>query len=43
MFASMKEVMGHKVFRRQYPDWRLNQSDAVKAVLADDDKVGVGG
>jgi ribosomal protein S18 acetylase RimI-like enzyme len=33
VFASMEEAMGHDIFVRQYPDWRLCQRQAVQRVL----------
>lgn len=30
--------MGLELFRRQYPDWRVDQRDAVEGVLADEHK-----
>jgi GNAT superfamily N-acetyltransferase len=32
VFASMRAVMGERVFDRQYPDWRLAQEAAVREV-----------
>jgi ribosomal protein S18 acetylase RimI-like enzyme len=33
-FASLEQVLGSEIFRRQHPDWRVDQRRAVEAVLA---------
>ncbi len=33
-FASLEQVLGSEIFRRQHPDWREDQRQAVEAVCA---------
>jgi ribosomal protein S18 acetylase RimI-like enzyme len=33
-FASLEQVLGSEIFRRQHPDWRLDQRRAVETALA---------
>ena len=33
-FASLEQVLGSEIFRRQHPDWRVDQRGAVKDVCA---------
>lgn len=35
VFASMREVLGDKLFLGLYPDWRAQQDQAIRDVLAD--------
>ncbi len=35
VFASLEEALGVEIFRRLHPDWRVDQDNAVRAVLAD--------
>jgi len=34
VFASLEQVLGSEIFRRQYPDWREDQRRAVEDVCA---------
>ena len=34
VFASLEQVLGSEIFRRQHPDWRVDQRRAVEEVLA---------
>lgn len=34
VFASTEQALGSEIFRRQHPDWREDQRQAVEAVLA---------
>ena len=34
VFASLEQVMGSEIFRRQHPDWRKDQRRAVEEVLS---------
>lgn len=36
IFASMRAVLGERVFTRLYPDWRQAQDEAVREVLTSD-------
>ncbi|HEY3957246.1 MAG TPA: GNAT family N-acetyltransferase [Streptosporangiaceae bacterium] len=35
VFASLETALGHEVFARLHPDWRQDQEQAVREVLAD--------
>ncbi len=36
VFASIEQAMSREVYRELYPDWRVNQRNAVETVCADD-------
>jgi ribosomal protein S18 acetylase RimI-like enzyme len=37
VFASLREVLGDSIFLRLYPDWRVNQAEAVRSSCTNDE------